>query len=239
MIRPLYDIGWMMGRMTGVVLMGAQVEGRENIPDSGAFILAPNHISYLDPPVLAGFVPRRLHFFAKKELFDITLFGRLLRRVQVHPIRRGGFDRRALQLAVDLLKGGEPIAVFPEGTRGKNGVFLEPKAGIGRIAQDSGTPILPVYIAHLDKFKRCLRRNRRVQICFGEMISASWISSHESSKDGWMAIAREVMRQIAEMRDRLPRKAGCAPLNEPVSKRDSSSDETAGGAGLHKIKSIS
>ncbi|MCH7879346.1 MAG: 1-acyl-sn-glycerol-3-phosphate acyltransferase [candidate division Zixibacteria bacterium] len=233
-MKPLYDIGWIVGRMTGALLLGAQVDGRENIPDDGAFILAPNHISYLDPPIVAGFVPRRLHFFAKKELFDFPLFGSILRGLQVHPIRRGGFNRGALQLAIDLLKDGRPITVFPEGTRGKNGILLEPKAGIGRIAQDSGAPILPAFLAHLDNFKRCLRRKERLQIRFGELISASWIASQESNKEGWFTIAREVMRRIGDLRDTPAIEAGLAPRNESAP-----GGTTDDGGGLHMIRIVS
>lgn len=232
----LFDMGWCIGRLTGALLMGAQVEGRENIPEHGAFILAPNHTSYLDPPLVSGFVRRRVHFFAKKELFDIPLFGVLLRGVQAHPIRRGGFDRQALLLAVELLKDGKVIAVFPEGTRGTNERFLDPKAGIGRIAQDSGAPILPVFLGHSDKFTRCLKREKRLQIRYGEIISASWIKSQETNKQGWSAIANEVMRRIRNLRDTLPREAERPSLNARGVAEDVSGDDTPGAANFHMIR---
>lgn len=220
----------------GWLLMGAQVTGRENVPKHGGFILAPNHTSYLDPPLVSGFVRRRVHFFAKRELFDIPVFGMLLRGVYAHPIRRGGIDREALKLAVDLLKQGKVVAVFPEGTRGSNENLLAPKAGIGRIAQDSGVPIMPVFLGNSDKFKLCLKREKRLQIRYGEMISSEWIMAQESNKAGWLVIANEVMRRIEDLRDALPREAERPSIETSDAAQDSSADSSQSGAGLQMIR---
>ncbi|MFQ5607673.1 MAG: lysophospholipid acyltransferase family protein [Candidatus Zixiibacteriota bacterium] len=200
-MKPLYDFGWLLSRFVGTVLMGGRVSGQQNAPRQGGFILASNHISYLDPPLVGCYVRRRMHFFAKKELFAVPVLGWLVRNTQSHPVRRGGFDRQALETAVRLLKANKALTMFPEGTRGRDGEFLDPKAGIGRIAQEAGAPILPAYMENSDRFKRCLLRKDRLRIRYGELISDSWIGAQSPDKEGWQAVAREVMRRIGLLRD--------------------------------------
>lgn len=183
--------------------MGARVDGKEHVPRSGAFILASNHISYLDPPLVGCYYPRRTQFFAKQELFDMPIVGSLMRRVKSLPVRRGVVDRRAVEGAVEALKAGGILCVFPEGTRGKEGKFLDPKAGIGKIAMTASVPILPVYIENADKFGQCLVRKRRLIIRYGEVIGTDWIAKQEDGKEGWMNIAQEVMRRIGLVRQSL------------------------------------
>ncbi len=181
--------------------MGAKVQGREYIPKDGAFILAPNHISYFDPPLVGSFVPRRVHFFAKQELFKVPILGALIKRTNVHPVKRGVFDRGAITTAVKILKAGNPLAVFPEGTRGVFGEFLDPKPGIGMIARKAEVPIIPCYIEGAEALWHCVFRKRRLRICYGPAISAEWICSLPETKEAWLKIADEVMLRLVGMRD--------------------------------------
>lgn len=199
-MNPIFDIGWLLSRFTGSVLMGAKVSGSERAPLSGGAILAPNHISYLDPPLTGCYIKRRVHFFAKKELFDTPILGWIVKAANSHPVRRSGFDRQAVETAIDVLRRGNMLTVFPEGTRGRHGKFLEPKAGIGRIAREALVPIVPCFIHNSDKFSQCLMRRRRLLISYGEPISAEWIGALEDSKESWIKIAQEVMRRIKELK---------------------------------------
>ncbi|MEW5924466.1 MAG: lysophospholipid acyltransferase family protein, partial [Candidatus Zixiibacteriota bacterium] len=104
------------------------MRGLENIPDEGAFILASNHISLSDPPMLATSLMRPIHFMAKRELFKIAVLGPVIRNLNAHPIHRG-FDRRALELAVGILNKGDALLIFPEGTRSRKEGFLTAKPG--------------------------------------------------------------------------------------------------------------
>ena len=99
-----------------------EIHGEENMPESGGVMVISNHASNLDPPVLGCMVRRRpLHSLAKEELFRIPIFGRWARGVNVHPIRRGGVDRKAMREAVSLMREGGALLVFPEGTRTHDG----------------------------------------------------------------------------------------------------------------------
>lgn len=207
-MQLFFDAGWAVSRFFGSILMGAHVVGREHLPKEGAFILAPNHLSYFDPPLVGSFVPRRVHFFAKQELFETPFLGFIVRRVNVHPVKRGAFDRNAIRTAVETLKAGKPLTVFPEGTRGSRDKFLAPKPGIGMIARQAEVPIVPCYVEGTDTVWECILRKRRFHICYGPPISADWIRSLPSSKEAWLKIADEVMSRLTALRALVRGKEG-------------------------------
>ena len=126
------------------------VKGWQNVPQKGAYILASNHISNLDPPILGISTPRRLHFMAKIELFKHPLVGWWLKKLWAFPIKRGEGDFGALKKALKLLKEGYPVLLFPEGTRRLDGKPLPPQAGAGLLSIKSQVPIVPVYIKGSD-----------------------------------------------------------------------------------------
>lgn len=123
------------------------VRGRENLPKDGAAILCANHISWWDPP-LVGCVawPRKVHFMAKAELFQLPLFNIVLPRLHAFPVKRDTADRKAIKTALEVVKSGNVLGLFPEGTRSKTGELLPPQPGIGFIAQKSGSPVIPIAI---------------------------------------------------------------------------------------------
>ncbi|HEX6971434.1 MAG TPA: lysophospholipid acyltransferase family protein, partial [Limnochordia bacterium] len=133
-------IVWGLLRLTFRV----RVEGLENLPRQGSLILAANHASYIDPPLLGAATPRRLYFMAKRELFTIPLFGALIRRFGAFPVRRGALDRQAIRSALELLARGEAVVLFPEGTRHRSGGLLPGQQGVAMLASRSGAPIVPV-----------------------------------------------------------------------------------------------
>ena len=104
-----------------------EVRGTEHIPARGPVVLACNHLSLLDPPVLGEAATRRIHCMAKEELFHNPIFGYIIRSLGAFPVRRGAADRNAIKHGMELLKRGEVVAVFPEGTRSKTGA-------LGRVA---------------------------------------------------------------------------------------------------------
>lgn len=146
------------------------IEGEEFIPRTGPTILAANHVSFIDPIIIAVSVRRPVRFMAKKELFRVPLFGWLLRQFGTFPINRNRINLQAFKQATSLLEAGEVVAMFPEGTRG-DGVELRPaKPGIGLIAARTGAPVIPVL--HLGTEKVLPRgawfpRPHRIVIKFG------------------------------------------------------------------------
>lgn len=129
------------------VCLGLKVEGRENIPDKGAIIVAPNHKSYWDPPVIGTAVNNRIiHYMAKEELFKNPIFGWVIRQFGTFPVKRGTVDRQAVRQAVRELKTGNPLGIFPEGTRIKREGLGRFHSGMASLALMTGTPVVPVAV---------------------------------------------------------------------------------------------
>jgi len=193
LLRPLCPLGKLLFRK----LMGISAEGTENIPE-GECIVASNHRSHLDPPVLNAVFPEPLIFLAKEELFNPPL-GWVIRHMRAVPVKRRG-DVEVLSLSLEFLKRGLKIAIFPEGTRARPGQFLKPKPGVGILAVKSGAPVLPVLIEGTDlsmprgsKFPRPFG-NIRVKI--GKPFRAKDFSDDPR---GYREAAEEIMRRIQEL----------------------------------------
>ncbi|GBF11683.1 lysophospholipid acyltransferase family protein [Tepidibacillus infernus] len=123
-----------------------KVYGVKNIPKEGPLILISNHISNFDPVVIACSVNRKVHFMAKKELFDIPILGSFLKKVGQFPINRGGSDRKAIKTALDLLKEQEVLGIFPEGTRSKDKELKPGLPGAALFALKSDVKVIPIGI---------------------------------------------------------------------------------------------
>lgn len=122
------------------------VEGRENVPAEGPFLLAPVHRSILDTPISSGVTRRRMRFMGADKYWKSKAFGRLLSALGGFPVTRHSADRQALQRCIAVLEGGEPLVLFPEGER-KSGANVQPLFdGATYIAVKAGVPIIPVGI---------------------------------------------------------------------------------------------
>ena len=133
------------------LLWGLRAEGTEHVPRSGPFILVSNHCSNLDPPFIGWAtghqVGRVVHFMAKIEMRDWFFIGWLATQSGTFFVRRGEGDRAAQRFSLDTLADGRPIAIFPEGTRSRDGRLKSFKSGAAFLAIRSGAPILPVAIS--------------------------------------------------------------------------------------------
>jgi 1-acyl-sn-glycerol-3-phosphate acyltransferase len=130
----------------------------EHLPREGGFVLSPNHVSNFDPwPLGIPLLPRQIRFMAKAELFRTPLWP-ILKYGGAFPVRRGEGDTEAIETAVRLAREGEPVAIFPEGTRRNKG-FLKrrrprPHTGAARIALEAGVPLIPAAISGTDRITR-------------------------------------------------------------------------------------
>lgn len=124
-----------------------RVTGKENIPRRGAFILASNHVSFLDPPLLGFASPRLQYYFSQADQMRIPVVGQFIRAVGAVPLAgTGGQATSDIRRSVEVLKRGYPLVLFPEGTRSKTGRLMEAKPGIGFIVRRLGVLVVPVYI---------------------------------------------------------------------------------------------
>jgi 1-acyl-sn-glycerol-3-phosphate acyltransferase len=136
----------LMRALTRTFLFGLfEVVGAENVPRSGALIVCPNHSATLDPPMVPAFLPRSDSWsMAKSEYFKGGLVTWLFRHYHAFPVVRHTADRTALRTAFEILKSGQALIIYPEGTRVESGMLAEPEPGAGFIAQKAGCPIVPV-----------------------------------------------------------------------------------------------
>ena len=199
----IYWIGWIILRVTAWVLFGLKVIGTENIPRQGGFIFAVNHQSYVDPPLIGSAVPRVLHFFAKKELFENFLFKVLISYFNAIPVRRGIYDPESISRALGALKEGGGLMFFPEGTRGDGIDLLPPKPGIGMIAKRAGVPIIPAFTRGTSQLKRALLARKRVTVIVGEPVWPEEFAAFGDDKQGYLELAVKVMVRIRELKNSL------------------------------------
>lgn len=123
-----------------------KVDNANCIPEEGDFIICSNHISMLDPILIALTQKRQVHFVAKSELFKNKIIGNFLTRLGAFPVERGSTDINAVNKAVDILNNKAVLGIFYEGTRSKDGELLKPKAGVTMIASQTSTPVIPCCI---------------------------------------------------------------------------------------------
>lgn len=144
--RPWYRFVRHLARVTSWVLFSLRAYGRRHVPAAGGALLVSNHQSFLDPILVSVILNRPVNFLARSTLF-VGPFGTLLKSLNAVPIDREGVDRVAFKKAVDLLKAGHLVLIFPEGTRSHAGGSLGAfRNGFGVLARRSGVPIVPVAI---------------------------------------------------------------------------------------------
>jgi 1-acyl-sn-glycerol-3-phosphate acyltransferase len=123
------------------------VEGLDKLPERGPYVVAANHISNHDPVVLAAFVDDSIRFMAKEELFRVPVLGNVVRRLAAFPVRRQGIGIGGVRCAIRLLRAGDVVGIFPEGTRNRTDQFLSWKPGVGFVAVRADfAPIVPIAI---------------------------------------------------------------------------------------------
>lgn len=173
-----------------------KIIGAKNIPTHGGVIIASNHISLFDPPVIGTSFMRPLHFMAKEELFAAPMVRWFLNKLNAFPVRRGMADRTAIRHALTLLEKGEILGLFPEGTRSKTGELGKPEAGLAMIALKAGVPIIPTAIIGTNKvFKNGFLLPRFI-IKFGSPIT---VHHEKADKETMENLSNRIMQEISQL----------------------------------------
>ena len=198
--QPLYWLSRGFVYLCLLLKYRLRVSGREHVPAKGGAVIAANHCSYLDPPVMAGCSNRRIvHFMARDTLFSNPVARWFFPRVGVMPIDRTRGDLGALKKAIATLKEGQVIGLFPEGTRSPDGQMRAAKGGIGFLIAKGNVPVVPLYISGTfaafpkgaDKF-----RPGRLVARFGPPIAPEEIRAAMPAKNDYEAVGALVMSRI-------------------------------------------
>lgn len=170
------------------------IQGEEHIPKEGGVVLCCNHMSNLDPTTMAAFVKRPVRYIAKKELFEKRWSAKLLSSLGAFPVDRQTTDMKALKTAIKLLKNGEALGIFAEGTRVKEGEAKAAKAGVALFALKGEAPIVPICISSKYKFRSI------VHIRYGEPIYLDEYKGQKVTTEMMEEITEKVMEKVREMR---------------------------------------
>jgi len=182
---------------------GWTVEGREHVPATGGLIVASNHVSFWDPPLVGTAVKRELHFLAKEELFRNAVLGSLIRAFNAIPIRRGVADLSGLTRAMEVLRAGHALILFPEGSRMRDGRLHRARPGVGMLAAGTGARILPCHISGSDRPREWLLRRAPLRVRIG--VARTWQelvdpeAGLELGRTLYQSIGDGVMREIAAL----------------------------------------
>lgn len=181
---PFYAFAATLVRWFVSLFYGLRVTGREHVPRHGGCVVAANHVSAWDPPVVGCVVPREIHFMAKKELFERPLERRVYRGLRAFPVDRAGQDVGAIKEALRRLQRGYAIGVFFEGTRNVTG-DARAQEGAAFLAQRAGVPLVPAAI---------WREGRRFRVAFGPPLPPVGRGREEAAR-----ATAELERTVREM----------------------------------------
>jgi 1-acyl-sn-glycerol-3-phosphate acyltransferase len=196
-----YRIAWNLFRLTYATYFHWRVRGTENVPLTGPVILASNHASFLDPPLIGSALKRDLNYLGRESLFRFPVVGRILRSWNSVPVDRDGGGARGLRVILDRLLAGGGIILFPEGTRTPDGNLQPARSGIGLTVIKSEAPVVPVRVfGTFEAYGRHLTipRPKRVSVVYGKPIDFSALRAEAKTcpKDRLKQIYQEVADRI-------------------------------------------
>lgn len=196
-----YSIARELVRFVFNIIFKITVIGRENIPkEKGGYIIASNHVSNNDPPMVGITFRGKYNFMAKDELFHLNpIFTWLIKKLGAFPVKRGAKDTTAIDNALASISNGRIFIIFPEGTRSKDGELGRAKSGVTLIAAQAKVPVVPVFIKYGRK-----RFRRRCVISIGEPISADKFDIDVTDKRQLKAVSSEIMDRIAGLKENAP-----------------------------------
>jgi 1-acyl-sn-glycerol-3-phosphate acyltransferase len=204
-----YRLGWLFFRLLFATYFRWRFYHADRAPESGPLILASNHASFIDPPLVGACLRRPINYLARESLFRIPVVGTLLRSWRVVPVDRDGGGAAGLKGIFDRLQSGGAIIIFPEGTRSKDGQLQRGRSGIGLTVIKSKAPVVPVRVfGTFEAYGRHLRlpRPRRVSVVFGQPMMFEGLRSEAATCDKprlkaiYQQVADEIMAAIAGLK---------------------------------------
>jgi len=202
-MEPLYGFCHAVIKTIYGLAFRGETEGLEHLPGAGGYIVAANHASHLDPPLVGLHLPRQVSFFARKTLWKPGLASWWLDGVGTIPVDRdGGADVAAIKRVLQVLRQGKVVILFPEGTRSPDGRLQAPKPGIGLIACKTGVPVVPARVFNsANAFGRGgrIRLGTPVDVTYGRPLLPADYDHPEDGKERYQRAAERIMAAIARL----------------------------------------
>lgn len=201
-MNPYYWFCYNLIKLAGRIFFRFRVVHRERMINHGPAILASNHESYLDPPLVGSVADRAIFFLARKTLLEGAFFGWLLPKLNVIPVDQEGNDRSALKALIRILRAGEGTLVFPEGERTLDGQLRPPLPGLGFVIAKTLAPVVPMRIfGAREAWPRGSGRVRfcRITVVVGEPIHFTAADLQPPGKDLYLRLTQRVMDAIAAL----------------------------------------
>jgi 1-acyl-sn-glycerol-3-phosphate acyltransferase len=189
------------------------IEGKEHVPSEGAFVLAPVHRSFIDFGLVSGVTRRRMRYMGKDSLWKVAAFGKLLSALGAYPVHRGGADREALRRTIEVLERGEPVVIFPEGTRRSGPVVEDLFEGAAYVAAKLHVPIVPVGIGGSERALRKgekLPRPVKIHVIVGEPIQPPSADGAHVPRRAVHELTAQLQADVQRLFDEAQKKAGAA-----------------------------
>jgi len=203
-----YRLGWHLFRTIYATYFRWRVFDPQNVPLHGGVILASNHASFLDPPLVGAGLRRDINYLARESLFRFPGVGALLRSWNSVPVDRDGGGARGLKAILDRLLAGGAIILFPEGTRTKDGNLQPARSGIGLTVIKSTAPVVPVRVfGTYEAYGRHIKfpRPRRIMVKYGHPMNFEKLRAEARTcdkprlKEIYQQVADEIMAAIAKL----------------------------------------
>lgn len=188
------------------IIFRVEVVDFHKIPKKGKLILASNHTSYLDPVLICAYFPRPVYFMAKIELFRIKVFSNIVSFFNAFPVARNSLDRSAVSNSIKVLKDGQALGIFPEGTRSVDGIIRDGLKGAGLISVMAKAPILP--IAHIGSNKIIQKPHKRIyfpkiKIIAGDLINVDDILKEYERREAAGIMVKKAMDAIRKLYEKI------------------------------------
>jgi 1-acyl-sn-glycerol-3-phosphate acyltransferase len=192
-----------LSRILARIFFRFRIVHRERLPETGGFILAANHQSYFDPPLVGICSRRAVHYLARKTLMDWPFFGPMFPDMNVIPVDRDGNDMSALKTVIRKVKSGEGVVLFPEGTRSSDGNLQPAQAGVGLVIAKTLAPVVPVRI--FGSFEAFPKGSKKVKlhpitVVIGKPIQFSESDVAPANRETYRQLGQRVMDAIGQLR---------------------------------------
>ena len=215
-MNPSYFIGWSLFRLIYATYFRWCVYSPENVPATGPVILASNHASFIDPPLVGSGLHRPVNYLARESLFRFPIVGAILRSWNAVPVDREGGGAAGLRAILDRLLAGGAILLFPEGTRTKDGQLQPARSGIGLTVIKSNAPVVPVRVfGTFEAFSRFHKfpMPHRIAVKYGRPIdfaslrAEAKICSKPRLKQIYQEVAYRIMFEIAALQPHMEKRS--------------------------------